>query len=125
MDGGMRYDRPTQWFMKSDLGKDAALAAANRKAESMTEQEVAELEVTVCMAEPIVAPARFSVTRASHFRDDGAPCVGAIPGEERGSYRQWFVEIGSLTDLVLFIKREGKIILDYDLSITIYDDYVE
>lgn len=65
---------------------------------------------------------RFEIDRASAPvipRPSQRPVEGAVLDGEN-----WFIEIGTLDELMALIAKEGTVILRDD-GLTIYDDYVE
>jgi hypothetical protein len=63
----------------------------------------------------------FRITRVSNGSKDVCPCDDAYYVEE---LHDWFISFQNMSELMNFVNREGKIVLDNDF-IYIYDDYME
>lgn len=76
---------------------------------------------------------KFEVTRTSTWFDEDIRCEEARQEEfvcNGRSYKRWVIEISTLEELIGFIKKYDRIILDdderYELpKIEIYDDWRE
>ena len=74
----------------------------------------------------------FFIERASAKDDRIAPCEGAFLARDLSEDLFgpiWKIRFETLEELMAFISREGQIVIgpdfNEDLSITIYDDYLE
>lgn len=79
---------------------------------------------------------KFLVERASEWRDEVAPCDGAVLEDFylegwNEVVRRWTIKFDSYEELVEFTKREKRVVIDWSIyslelpEITIYDDYIE
>ena len=79
---------------------------------------------------------KFLVERASEWGDEVAPCEEAVLEEFyvarwNDTFKRWTVKFDSVEELVEFTKREGKVVIDWNIysiglpTITIYDYYIE
>lgn len=70
---------------------------------------------------------KYPISRASSTCGDSElPCTDAFQdgNDDYGNVR-WAIEIDTLADLRELIKEVGKIVIDKENSILIYDDYIE
>jgi hypothetical protein len=74
---------------------------------------------------------KLFVERVSHWYETNRelpPCPGAVQdGTELtwfGGYK-WYMDFETLEQLMAFVEKEGKIIIEDDKTICIYDDYYE